>query len=240
MIVFHRVGIGYQDIPKVGSTSVFHWLYEALFGERYTPIMIGRRRVPIHQYFRTGINDQFENIPNISYDTFVDRYTFCLTRDPIKRFVSAFGNRILHYGELAADKPGGRAALEAGLSIDVDINAVVEDLEAYIAVVPTLRHHASPMVVETGRDLSIFTRIADISDIASVMAEVADRWKAAETTDPIKLPPVRQLQTSNRGIGLRNLTEKSFNRLLEFYDEDYEVFPTVSRDRIRAEFYRNA
>jgi hypothetical protein len=232
MILVHPLRIAFQDVPKVGSTSLFEWLHGIVFRRPYTRL----KSMPyIHQWFAEQQTDIISNVAN-SGDAVPRRYfSFCLTRDPVKRFLSAYSNRVQHHRELALSHPAGLNAVKAGLRADPEVNYLIQNLAEYQHVSPAIRHHTRPMTDFLGEDPSIYHRIFDISDMPSLRQALLDHWHDCEIAmDQAAVPAIPRLQTGGPKLGLDVLSYQSIQILAEYYKKDYEVFPTVSREAMVA------
>ena len=125
---------------------------------------------------------------------------FCVVRDPIERFTSAYRDLIARRQLLGTD--------ECGVP---DINLIALTLRQYRAN-RHLWHHVAPMVDFLGDDPSYFDRIFLLGDIGSV-------------GDYVGVP--LQIPHANRGDGPRDvsgLSAEATARLHEFYAADYRAW----------------
>ncbi len=245
MIVLPALQLGYQFIPKVGTTSLFTFFYTCLHGTGYDPLRHGRNGRPmfVHRYFIGGDCPDASDVDNTAaavagYDGY---YRFALTRDPVRRFLSMYVNRVIQKRELAANSPYAKAIMQAGLPFDPDINLLVRHLEAYLDCHGSLLHHARPMMDFLGPDLSVYDRIADLSAMNTVVEEIKAHWcragmagRAATVDGPAKM------QRCGVRLGLECLTPRSFEKLLDYYHADYTALPTVSLSEVKAAYARVA
>jgi hypothetical protein len=245
MIALPELQLGYQFIPKVGTTSLFTFFYTCVHGVDYDPMRQGRdgRPVFVHRYFIGGDCPDARDVDNsaAAVADYGGYYRFALTRDPVRRFLSMYVNRVIQKRELAANSPYAQAIMHAGLPFDPDINLLVRHLEAYLDCHASLLHHARPMMDFLGPDLSVYDRIADLSAMNTVVEEIKAHWcrvgmaaRAATATLPGKM------QRCGVRLDLECLTPRSFERLLDYYHADYAELPTVSLPEIKAAYARVA
>lgn len=243
MIVCHPLRIVFQDVPKAGSTSLLTWLYELAFGRPFEPVMnevIGRI-MWIHEWFTTQKNDVIDNQPLNEFVRPEGYFVFGLTRDPIIRFLSAYRNRIMHFRELSPVHPDGRAAIQAGLVADPTLDFFVENLKSYQKLSRNIFHHTRPMVDFLGYELSRFDKIYDLGELELLRKSLIEHWKMNDL--PVfhrEIPLIPKVQVGGPKLGLDVLSPESFERLLNYYKNDYELIPTCSLENIKDEKYRRA
>jgi hypothetical protein len=241
MLIIEKLKLGYQNSPKIATTSLFEWLYHSMYGYLYKELIRANgSKIYIHDYFlRSGKCPDVRLVKNdeeslAEYQAF---FRFAITRDPIKRFISMYSNRVLHYRELSANSNYADQLKRDGLKFDPDINTLVTALEDYMTVQKNIFHHARPQLDFLGNELSIYNRIADISEVNKVIDEIKLHWirnglqELAESA-----PALGRAQTGGPKLGLEVLTDESFDKLLDYYREDYENIPTVSLQAIKNEY----
>jgi hypothetical protein len=243
MLVIPQLKLGYQDSPKIASTSLFDYLHMTLYGCEYEGHLKNNKKVnAIHGFFRYGLCVDVVQVENVMssvqmYDSF---YRFTITRDPVKRFISMYSNRVVHFRELSElSKPASRL-IDCGLPFDPQINDLVDNLDAYMQCQQSIFHHARLQMDFLGPDLSVFNRIADITAVGEVVNEIRAFWVRegmVEICERAPLEPGRK-QTGGPKLGLNVLSPDSFERLIEYYRKDYENLPTVSLQAIKDEYIK--
>lgn len=243
MIALPALQLGYQFVPKVGSTSLFTFFYTCLHGVDYDPLRHGRDGRPmfVHRYFIGGGCPDAQDVHNsaAALGNTGAYYRFALTRDPIRRFLSMYVNRVTQKRELAANAPYAKAIVHADLPFDPDINMLVQHLDDYLDCHVSLLHHARPMMDFLGPDLSVYDRIADLSAIKTVVEEIKAHWcrlGMAERAATASVPA--RMQRSGARLGLECLTPRSFEKLLDYYHADYAQLPTLSLSGVKADYVR--
>lgn len=243
MIALPALQLGYQFVPKVGSTSLFTFFYTCLHGVGYDPLRHGRDGRPmfVHRYFVGGGCPDAQDVHNsaAARDDMGAYYRFALTRDPIRRFLSMYVNRVTQKRELAANAPYAKSIMQAGLPFDPDINMLVQHLDDYLGCHVSLLHHARPMMDFLGPDLSVYDRIADLSAMNTVVDEIKTHWcrlGMAERAATASVPA--RMQRCGARLGLECLTPRSFEKLLDYYHADYAQLPTVSLSGVKADYVR--
>lgn len=238
MLIIEKLKLGYQDSPKIASTSLFQWLYHSMYGHSYSDCE-NKSNMYVHEYFQSGKCPDVRLVKNdeeslAEYQTF---FRFAITRDPIKRFISMYSNRVLHYRELSANSNYADQLKRDGLKFDPDINTLVTALEDYMTVQKNIFHHTRPQMDFLGNELSIYNRIADISEVNKVIDEIKAHWMCNGLQELAEsAPALGRAQTGGAKLGLEALNDESFDKLLEYYRGDYENIPTVSLQAIKNEY----
>jgi Sulfotransferase family len=155
--------IGYRPIPKVACTS----LKEAFFA-----LATGGKATADHLVGAKYIHDYFEAR---QCDVSGANFKFIVVRDPVARFLSGFTNRVMHHRELSE---GYLRALRIADQLPLDsfifnptLAQFVEHFELY-ALVPTIRHHFSPMADQVA-DLSAFDKVYPLESMDTLCADIS-------------------------------------------------------------------
>lgn len=242
MIIIPALRLGYEPIPKVATTSMFDWMFSSL-----GPGVVGRlptrgeRANAVRNYFQFECDDIWR-APNTveGIESVRGYFRFALTRDPVRRFLSMYANRVVHHGELGAKSRAAPALRAAGLPFNPGINVLVERLEEYRAAVRSVHHHTLPMVGFLGDNLSVFDRLFDISQLGEAVSEIRQFWSAQGVEIPAgAIPDFPRRQTGGPKLSSRILDEEAFERLLVLYADDYRLLPTTDIESAREE-YRQA
>jgi hypothetical protein len=239
MIVIPELKVAYQNIPKCATTSLFHWFYERLTGAPYSPVDAkpGKGKY-LRSHFAKGFDGRVTvEKPGPELRAKLDGYfVFAVTRDPIKRFISMYSNRVQGHRELDQRAKYAPNIRRAGLRFRPPINFLVRHLEDYVAAVKTVRHHSAPMIDFLGSDLTLYGRLVEISELDKLIAELNAHIERAGFRREEPPPALGRKQTKGPKLGLEVLSPASFEKLLERYRADYERIPTVSVEAIRREY----
>lgn len=201
--------IAYFNIPKCGCTSVGNLLFLAERPDEPRP-------KDIHRHFRAAQHAD-------TIDHLQDYYKFTVVRDPVKRFVSCFRNRILHHGDL---KP----LVDTNIIHRVPgINEFALRLEFFADQSLVMEHHVTPQSRFLNNDLSFLDRVYPIEEIAQVAKDVS-KMVGRDLDMPHE-------QTGGPSVGLADLSEEAFDHILKYYEDDYVLLRDYySVDAIRAEY----
>jgi hypothetical protein len=231
MIIFPTLKIAYANIPKVASTSLYQWFYQRLYGKPFNRTELSPdKRFWIHGYFSGNhCEHAYREADPAAAKALDGYYVFAVTRDPMRRFISMYGNRVLYHKGLS------RKALmnHPGLRPRPDINVLVRDMGQYFSASYVIHYHALPMIHFLGEDMSVYHRLYDISEMDRLMADVNAHIDATGFRTPGTVPQLGRHQSKGRKFGLEVLAPGSFEKLVGHYRRDYEVIPTVSLETTR-------
>ena len=142
---------------------------------------------------------------------------FCVARDPVRRFLSGFGNRILHRDDLKRSKPG--VLEKAGLSRHPDLEEFVAKLESYCAANNSVRHHFMPAVHYLGRRPDRYDRIFTMKSLGDIVDY------CAEAGAQIALP---HRQSKMAKLEIPELSATARAKLENFYAEDLRIWQSYT------------
>ncbi|MDJ0553842.1 MAG: tetratricopeptide repeat protein [Microcoleaceae cyanobacterium MO_207.B10] len=203
VLKLEELGLAYLPIPKCASTTLKYVFYSLKMHKEYSQPIEN-----IHNFWSSR-SHVFQNLQSLD-----DYFKFTIIRDPIKRFLSCYKNRVLHHKNLWLKSVRGKLE-NAGLKSEPNINYFVENLENYLKSSDAIVHHASPQSQYLGEDLSIYDLICPIENLENLQQIIFQKANVE-----IELP---QLQTGGPKITLKDLTEKSLKKLIEFYAADYQL-----------------
>lgn len=237
MIVVPSLKICYQAAPKVGTTTMYTWLADCA----YKPDHFKDQKLPpIHTRLRDGKNPAgtYMDIDKFRLEDYPGFLSFAITRDPVRRFLSAYSNRVLFHKEMNANSQAGPLIEACGLKPRPEINHLVDNLEAYFRISPSVYLHARPMVESLGRDPARFHHLVDISKMDYLVGEIRSHFRKIGRSDVADTPLPPPLQTGGPKLGLEILTPYSFEVLLDYYKEDYATLPTVDLAATKSAYFK--
>jgi len=205
-IFLARWSIGYRPIPKVASTSLRNALYKLGTGRRYKGANGETASWRVHSYFR-------ERHADISGAQF----RFVVVRDPIKRFLSGYANRVVASKELSREFIS-KLAIASRLDLDKfpydpDLPTFIRQFDTYRQI-PTIAHPFRPQadfMVSADR----FDRIYPIESMDQLSADIE-----ARCGKPLDL---RREMTGGPKLTVDDLDGRDFERLCRMYEADYAM-----------------
>lgn len=178
--------------PKAGGTSLRAFLFHAENGFPFRDYSVQGTRVDANML---ASNYRFNRIDHGALEGY---RRFALLRDPVKRFLSGYSNRVLHYRELSIEA-AGRHLLHEGLPPDPDIATFVDNYVGYLRCSKPLARHFLKQQKFIGADPAYFERIFKLEKLK----ELVDFVNAACGTDA-KMP---RLQTGGPKLDFFALDE---------------------------------
>ncbi|MXN64025.1 hypothetical protein GR183_03830 [Stappia sp. GBMRC 2046] len=209
-IVLENYGIVYFPVPKTACTSIKYLMYKINNGRNF------------EQHIR---GDNLMHIHNSAYDTpsFIDvdlmplknMIRITVVRDPVARMLSAYSNRVKHYGELSEKRIDLELASKLGVRPNPSPDQFFNNLGKYRILSDSIKHHTDPIYSFLGSDLRYFHhvfRIEKISDFVDFMKN--------STSQRIEL---EREQTGGEKISLSDLSNKARRKLTEYCYGDYAL-----------------
>jgi len=197
--------VGYRDIPKSACTSIKLELYHLMAGNEFNAADHGGKH--IHQYMNSSFNTEIDDCD----------FRFIVVRDPIKRFLSGYSNRVLHHRELSREyiSTNHKALLDEIPVFDPSLSEFIEHLDIYLKVSP-IHHHIKQITSFLGNeDLECFSHVYKIENSDQLASDLSKTIEKPVTFG--------REQTGGKKINVHELTKQQANYLLEFYDADYKL-----------------
>lgn len=145
------------------------------------------------------------------------QYRFIVIRDPVKRFLSAYSNRIGHYKELS--EPFIRDKFPELYwempFFDPGLGQFIDHFNKYIKVKPVNHHFCSILDYLYGKKLDYFTHVYKIEDL-----NIFEKDLATMTGKEISFG---REQIGGRKISLRELSELQLETIIKIYRNDYDL-----------------
>lgn len=198
--------------PKAGGTSLRAFLFHVENGFPFRDYSVQGARVHANTLVVNYRFNRVDHAPLAAYRR------FALLRDPVKRFLSAYSNRVLHYRELSIEA-AGQHLLREGLAPDPDIATFVDNYVGYLRCSKQLARHFLKQQKFVGPDPDYYDRIFMLEEVDRLVAFVnADRGTQA------KMP---RLQTGGPKLDFFALDEDVQLGILDIcrHDIAFDVHP---------------
>lgn len=198
--------------PKAGGTSLRAFLFHAENGFPFRDYRV--QGMPIDANALVA-NYRFNRI---DHAPLADFRRFALVRDPVKRFLSGYSNRVLHYRELSIEA-AGQDLLREGLPPDPDLGTFVENYVGYLRCSKPLARHFLKQQKFIGSDPGHYERIFKLEDVDVLVDFVNEACKTKA-----QMP---KLQTGGPKFDFLALDEDVQIQILDIcrHDIAFQVFP---------------
>lgn len=210
-VSLERYRLLYVSAPKVACTSVKMAMFELENGFPFRDFHASGRLRHIHDPAIYPAMP-FEQAQALARPGMLK---VTLVRDPVRRLLSCYSNRVIHYRELSV-KALGEGAFSDDLPPDPDLATFLARLDDYRCVSASIRLHSEPMVHFLGRGASFYDHIFNISEISKF-----DELIREHTGQPFKSP---RLQTGGPALGMDDLSPSQITAIRSRYDDDWRAF----------------
>ncbi len=212
--VIEQHKLAYFPVPKNACTSLKNAFYLLKNGKPFVDYIADDGKfVHVHTEI---FSEKFTKINLLDAQ---ECFRFGIVRDPIKRFLSSYENRVLYHAELSEENVHGPLARELGLKVQPDLNEFVDKLEAYRLFSWSIGHHTDPQTYFLGSDPNYFHKLYNINRLDDLLVDIEARIGIA-----IEVP---RMQISSSNVPVSELSTKSLQKLKEFYSGDYAFLRDV-------------
>lgn len=208
-IISHKHRLVFFPMAKNCSTSIKHLFYRLEVG---MPFRAARKKYGlvghVHKYYPTQTKEEWQSI----FDAYK---SIAIVRDPLKRFLSAYGNRVVHMKVLETTGNASVKIRLAGYPLQPSLEQFVQNLEFYCDASSYLKNHIAPQQTIVGGIFQKINRVYDISQVPEFESFMSERYGK-----PIVLP---REQSGGPKFTASDLSKSSLKKLLNFYRKDYEM-----------------
>ncbi|MCB1349753.1 MAG: sulfotransferase family 2 domain-containing protein [Paracoccaceae bacterium] len=201
----------YFPVPKVACTSIKTALLEHNDPGTLALFRNGPRDLPprhVHEVYPTT-DFALRNLLGHTYG----KAWIAVLRDPIRRAVSGYRNRIVHHRDL--DLTASAAFARLGLPEAPDLTTFALNLATYCRLNADTDHHFAPLTRYLGTKPGRFARVFRLSELDQFVGYVAQH--GVHLTLPHE-------QSAGPPVGVDDLTDAARAALMAFYREDYEIW----------------
>lgn len=199
----------YIPIPKNACTSIKHALHEIEFGKRFDASLPEFSDYREHHDYYLKRSDAFTGIKALEKRQETLRFT--VIRDPVKRLISCYRNRVIDLGDLQSSS---RALQKQGLPIHPDLNTFVKHLKGYRRANNGIEHHSRPQSQFLAHTLHYLDRIFTIREMPELRAMLREYKPDLE---------MRRRKTGGTTVTLADLSGEALQEALAFYQDDYRL-----------------
>lgn len=206
MIYLKDLNIAYMAVPKAACTSVKAALAVLDTGSDVNdPSELDHNAV--HHHFPT------RRFRPHRWAESEGAWRFTVVRDPLKRALSVYSNRVVDMRELH-NSP--RLRQLGTLPLDPDPDFFFQNIESYKANASTIKHHTIPMWLFTGKNRAQYDRVYTTSDLSALADALSERAGA-----PVVFP---RRNRSSLPLKLEDLSPATRAALQVLTAPDYEIF----------------
>ena len=166
---FDSYGVAFVGVPKCMSTSVLRSFYKLEHGAAFDRAAFGGN---IHRFYRQRVADRLRAIEPPDLAALKGLWLFTIIRDPIRRLLSVYTNRVLAHRDV--EKALAKAP-DATLAPMPDADTFFCDLPRYRAAVPSIRHHTDPFSQFLGPDLSAYDAVFQVEQVTEMQTTLSER-----------------------------------------------------------------
>jgi hypothetical protein len=208
----------YFPAPKVACTSIKEAIYELEYGHQFTDEFVNGVCVK-HIHMIYGTNTFTQASRNIDSKAI----KVALVRDPIKRILSAYRNRVVDLKDLSNDVVGAEVLKKSNLLPNPDIDFFFSHIKEYMNISKRIDHHFCNINTFLGDDLSYFDRVfrfeefVEFRSFVSALAERDVRFPHSKKTEIHVEFESLSPQTKNSIMGH---VDDEYRYLREYYNND--------------------
>ncbi len=204
----------YFPIPKNACSSIKNVLWEVNNGTTFAPFTDNGKEIRnIHQVY-VSMRFSMAALEEAAPD-WRECFRFVVVRDPLKRLLSAYRNRVLFHLELSEEVIASSGLTSPDLLPKPDFKHFVRHLELYRKASRSIAHHTDPQKVFIGDSLDLYDLVCEMGSIDRLESELTRRIGRE-----IRLPVLQKLGPEADTIEFDDATRGA---IYEFYRDDYEL-----------------
>lgn len=201
----------FVSAPKVACTSIKQALFEVENGFEFRNFVANGELRHIHDLSIYPALP-FSSIPHESFEGYLKT---SMVRHPVKRFLSAYSNRVVFYEELS-DHFIGAEARKLCIPTNPTLSEFVEHLFLYRSISKSIWLHTQGLCYFLGSDATYYDRLFDISQMDDFSTLIS-----AHLGFDFNVP---HLQTGGPKISMGDLSGAETRKIIDFYANDYEHY----------------
>ena len=206
MIKLNKYKIMYNPVPKCGCTTLKHAMYFLQTGVDKSV----EDKNHVHLFYESS--KFFMPDEEIMSD---DWFRFCVVRDPVKRFISCYTNRVvLHKDQKKGN--GNQIIKKYNLPQEPSFAEFLDRYEQYSGIIE-IKHHSDLLSYFLGSAPEIYSEIYDLSQIDSHIIPQLETF----TNLTIKK---HRYQLSKTKIEVSDLSDSQIKKIKSMYEEDYDLY----------------
>ncbi|SMX28261.1 Sulfotransferase family protein [Pelagimonas phthalicica] len=199
--------LAYMALPKAGCSSV----KEALARVDPSVDLPDEKDVTLYTWHNLYPTKRFR--PH-RFEEYEGYWRFCVVRDPIKRLLSVYTNRVLQFGDLrnSIKLRDGRDWLP-DLPREPSPDEFFQNLDAYKQASSSIKHHAIQAWLFVGRNLADYNKVYKTEELGQLAYDLS-----LLTRQPVEMP---RRNTSEAKLTLDDLKPETIDAIRPFLEEEY-------------------
>ena len=141
-----------------------------------------------------------------------DHWRFCVVRDPLRRLLSVYTNRVVGFGDLHDCRKILRGKVD--LPKDPDPDFFFQNLRRYMRASSLIKHHALPSWLFLGFDLGSYDRIYRSSELGQFGQDLGQRTG--------RCVPIERENRSEARLDLEDLAARTQDSIRAYLAEEYD------------------
>lgn len=196
-------GLAYSAVPKAGCSSV-----KAMLAEVDPNVSLPPERE------RTG--DTWHSLYPTRrwrgdvFSQYTRSFRFTVVRDPIKRLMSVYTNRVVDKKDLHKSRKLQR---RGGMPMDPDPDTFFANLSKYSELSSIIKHHVLPARMFAGPDLSQYDKVYRTEQIGELAEDLAERTGREVS--------VKRANKSTTSLKFDDLTPHTRHKLRPYLNAEY-------------------
>ncbi len=199
------VKVAYAAVPKAACTTVKHLLLQ-MDDDLLAEVDHSNPAFNIHHIYQTR---RFR--PRMWLD-YKDYFTLTVLRDPLARLLSVYTNRVVSLKDLESAWKLRRQRPDLPTMPDPDF--FFQNLDTYVEVASSIKHHALPCRLFTGPNLSFYSKVYRVEDVNQLTLDLEtqtgrrlDREKRNSSQQKLILDDLQPQTVSKIGARLQSQYE---------------------------------
>ena len=208
----------YISVPKCACTSLKNCMYFLENKDNFKTYKNNGQYIDIHKLYQSSYFDIYIKKIQKKYD--ISTFTkICLIRDPIKRFISAYTNRVKHHKELSV-KVMKSLDLTNDMA-DPNFYKFVNNFNIYKKV-RSIKHHTDSISKYIGTEPSFYDKIYNIENIDEISVFLKDKYNI-----DYQIPRLQTGGGGSESIDLNTIKEERpniYEKLQRITSSDYKIY----------------
>ncbi|UWQ89676.1 sulfotransferase family protein [Rhodobacteraceae bacterium M382] len=205
VISVEKFGVVYAAVPKAGCSSVKAMLAD-LVPEAVSDQDGEDREAAHHAAFQTRRwrGDKLLALP--------DAFRFTVVRDPVKRLMSVYTDRVVGRNDLYNSR---RLRRQSELPLDPDPDVFFGNIQRYASLSSVIKHHVFPTYMFTGVDLSLYDKVYRTNEMAQVALDLSAHTGVSLSS--------KHANKSKAKLDFNDLKPETQDQVRAFLAEDYDL-----------------